>query len=326
MINVIFYADEHMSNVVEFQLMKLYNHLKRKNYFSDLLSNIVKVINKEQKYKKQELYDSAKDKRVNPDDLLFKQSQLKKYIESVFFLNQEVRKDGAMFEQTMLALAAGLAMVFSTGIAFYYQQVYGNFTMPFFIALVVSYMLKDRIKGLISLSVVSRSRFFFNDFKVKITNALDEKIGIFKENFIFVPLKKLGPKVKKHRLTDMVINMSERSLNEQIIQYKKKIIIYPKKFGDDLPDKNINGMTDVTRLNFHRFIQYMDDPKKDFILVKKGEVYHKIANKIYHINIIQKFYTEEGIEFRRYRVIMNRDGIRSIEKVALENLVKNPFL
>jgi len=319
-INVIFYADEHMSNVVEFQLMKLYNHLKRKNYSSDLLSNIVKVINKEQKYKKQELYDSAKDKRVNPDDLLFKQSQLKKYIESVFFLNQEVRKDGAMFEQTMLALAAGLAMVFSTGIAFYYQQVYGNFTMPFFIALVVSYMLKDRIKGLISLSVVSRSRFFFNDFKVKITNALGEKIGIFKENFIFVPLKKLGPKVKKHRLTDMVINMSERSLNEQIIQYKKKIVIYPKKFGDDLPDKNINGMTDVTRFNFHRFIQYMDNPKKDYILIKKGEVYHKIANKIYHINIIQKFYTEEGIEFRRYRVIMNRDGIRKIEKVTLEDL------
>ncbi len=319
-INVIFYADEHMSNVVEFQLMKLYNHLKRNNYTVDELIHIVRLINKEQKYKKQERYDSVKSKSIDPDELLFKQSQLKKYIESVFYLNQEVRKDGAMFEQTMLAFAAGLAMVFSTGIAFYYQKVYGNFTMPFFIALVVSYMLKDRIKGLISLLFVSRSRFLFNDFKIKITNALGKKIGIFRENFIFVPLKKLGAKVKKHRVTDMVVKMSESSLNEHIIQYKKKIIIYPKKFGDDLPDKNINGLTDVTRLNFHRFIQYMDNPKKDFILIKKGEVYHKIANKIYHINIIQKFYTEEGIEFRRYRVIMNRNGIRKIEKVALKDL------
>ena len=319
-INVIFYADEHMSNVVEFQLMKLYNHLKRNNYTVDELIHIVRLINKEQKYKKQESYDSVKSKSIDPDELLFKQSQLKKYIESVFYLNQEVRKDGAMFEQTMLAFAAGLAMVFSTGIAFYYQKVYGNFTMPFFIALVVSYMLKDRIKGLISLLFVSRSRFLFNDFKIKITNALGKKIGIFRENFIFVPLKKLGAKVKKHRVTDMVVKMSESSLNEHIIQYKKKIIIYPKKFGDDLPDKNINGLTDVTRLNFHRFIQYMDNPKKDFILIKKGEVYHKIANKIYHINIIQKFYTEEGIEFRRYRVIMNRNGIRKIEKVALKDL------
>ncbi len=319
-INVIFYADEHMSNVVEFQLMKLYNHLKRNNYIVDELIHIVKLINKEQKYKKQEHYDSVKSKSIDPDKLLFKQSQLKKYIESVFFLNQEVRKDGAMFEQTMLAMAAGLAMVFSTGIAFYYQRVYGNFTMPFFIALVVSYMLKDRIKGLISLLFISRSRFLFNDYKIKIKNSLGEKIGIFRENFIFVPLKKLGPKVKKYRLTDMVVRMSENSLNENVIQYKKKIIIYPKKFGDDLPDKNINGLTDVTRLNFHRFIRYMDNPKKDFILIKKGEVYHKIANKIYHINIIQKFFTEEGVEFRRYRVILNRNGIRKIEKVALEDL------
>ncbi|MCD6543414.1 MAG: hypothetical protein J7K34_02790, partial [Flavobacteriaceae bacterium] len=216
-INVIFYADEHMSNVVEFQLMKLYNHLKRKKYDANELIQIVRLINKEQKYKKQERYDSVKRKSIDPDKLLFKQSQLKKYIESVFFLNQEVRKDGAIFEQTMLALAAGFAMVFSTGIAFYYQKVYGNFTMPFFIALVVSYMLKDRIKGFISMLFVSRSRFLFNDFKIKITNALGEKIGVIRENFIFVPLKKLGPKVKKHRLTDMIIKMSESSLNEHII-------------------------------------------------------------------------------------------------------------
>ena len=319
-VNVIFYADEHMSNIVEFQLMKLYNHLKRQNTSADKLDQLVHLINKEQKYKKKEHYDSAKNKKMNPDKLLFKQSQLKKYIESVFYLNQEVRKDGAMYEQTMLAIAAGLAMIFSTGIAFYYQRVYGNFTYPFFIALVVSYMLKDRIKGLISLLFISKARFLFNDYKIKITNTLGEKIGIFKENFIFVPIKKLGPKVKKYRMTDMVVKMSEKSLKEHIIQYKKKIIIYPKKFGDDLPDKNINGLTDVTRLNFHRFIQYMDDPKKDFILIKKGEVYHKIANKLYHINIIQKFYTEDAIEFRRYRIIMNRDGIRSIEKVALEDL------
>ena len=286
----------------------------------DKQDQLVHLINKEQKYKKKEHYDSVKNKKINPDKLLFKQSQLKKYIESVFYLNQEVRKDGAMYEQTMLAIAAGLAMVFSTGIAFYYQRVYGNFTYPFFIALVVSYMLKDRIKGLISLLFISRARFLFNDYKIKITNALGEKIGIFKENFIFVPIKKLGPKVKKYRMTDMVVKMSEKSLKEHIIQYKKKIIIYPKKFGDDLPDKNINGLTDVTRLNFHRFIQYMDDPKKDFILIKKGEVYHKIANKLYHINIIQKFYTEDAIEFRRYRIIMNRDGIRSIEKVTLKDL------
>ena len=315
----VLYADEHVSNVIELQLMELYNHLQKIDASSPSSAVIVALINAEQKYKKQKVYDSPKDKNSNPEELLYKRNQLKKYIESVFFLNQDIRKDGAVFEQSMLALAAGMAMVFSTGIAFYYQMMYGNFTMPFFIALVMSYMLKDRIKGWISMSFVSKSSSFFYDFKIKITNSLGKKIGKIKENFVFVPLKKLGAKVKKHRQKDLIVKMDINELHEQVIQYKKKIIIYPKKFGDDLPDENIVGLTDIMRLNFHRFIQYMDDPKKDFILIKKGEVYNKVADKIYHINIIQKLYTEEGIDFKRYRVIMNRNGIKKIETIQLDS-------
>jgi hypothetical protein len=251
---------------------------------------------------------------------LYRRNQLKKYIEDVFYLNRDVRVDGAVVQQTLLALAAGLAMVFSTGIAFYYQQVYGNFTIPFFIALVISYMLKDRIKWLMGWLLVSKSNSFYYDYKIRINNSLKKKIGVIKENFVFVPIKKLGKKVKTHRMKDRIIAADEYDLREKIIQYKKKIVIYPKRFGDDLPDKNILGLTDITRFNFHRFIQYMDDPKEDFILVKKGEIYNKVANKIYHINLIQKHYTEEGIEFSRYRIIINRNGIKRIEKVALDPL------
>ncbi len=318
--SVMMYADEHMSNVVEFQMMKLYNYLKRKNAAPEELDKIVTLINSEQKYKKQKAYSSPKDKNVNPDELLYRRNQLKKYIEDVFYLNRDVRVDGAVVQQTLLALAAGLAMVFSTGIAFYYQQVYGNFTIPFFIALVISYMLKDRIKWLMGWLLVSKSNSFYYDYKIRINNSLKKKIGVIKENFVFVPIKKLGKKVKTHRMKDRIIAADEYDLREKIIQYKKKIVIYPKRFGDDLPDKNILGLTDITRFNFHRFIQYMDDPKEDFILVKKGEIYNKVANKIYHINLIQKHYTEEGIEFSRYRIIINRNGIKRIEKVALDPL------
>ena len=84
-----------------------------------------------------------------------------------------------------------------------------------------------------------------------------------------------------------------------------------------MPDEDILGLTDITRFNFHRFIQYMDDPEKDYILVKKGEIYTKIADKVYPINIIQQYFTEEGMEFKRYRVIMSRNGIKRIEEIEL---------
>lgn len=312
------YADEHLSNVVERQLMNLFNILQNKKFKSDSLDEVVTLIDFEQKYKKQKGYDSPKEKNLKSEELLFKRNQLKKYIENVFFLKQDVRKDGAIFEQTLLALAAGVAMVISTGIAFYYQQLYGNFTMSFFIALLVGYMLKDRIKGYFGMLFISSSNSLFYNYKIKITNSLGKKIGVIRENFAFVPLKKLGLKVKKYRLVDLIVKRDIESLDEHVIQYKKKITIYPKKFGNDLPDEKIIGLTDITRLNFHRFIQYMDDPTKDYILIKKGEVYHKVANKIYHINIIQKYYTEEGVEFNRYCVIMNRNGIKRIKKVLID--------
>jgi len=314
--NIVFYSDEHISNSVELQLTNLYYHLQNTNNSNTDLELIANLINKEQKYKKHHNYDSPKDKSINPEDLIYKRNRLKNYIESIFYLNQNIRKDGVIFEQSILALAAGMAMIFSTAIAFYYQQIYGNFTIPFFGALVVSYMLKDRIKGSIGLLFISRSQSFFYDYKIKITNNLGKKVGKIKENYVFVPLNKLGNKIKKHRLKELILKLDINSLNEQVIQYKKKIVIYPKKFGDDLPDENIIGLTDITRLNFHRFIQYMDDPKKDYVLVKKGEVQNKETNKLYHINIIQKYYTEEGIMFNRYRVIMNRDGIKRIENIA----------
>lgn len=317
--NIVIYADEHMSNVVEQQLMKLYNHLKKKESDEKIQLAVVSLINSEQKYKKQIDYYSPKDKNIKPEELLYKRNQLKKYIENVFFLNQNIRKDGTWIEQSMLALAAGMAMVFATSIAFYYKQMYGDVTMRFFIALVISYMLKDRVKGLVSLLFISKSNSLFYDYRIKVVDSISKKVGVIKENFAFVPKRKLGPRIKKHRLKDLVVKMSIESISEQVLQYKKKITIYHKRFGNNLPDENIVGLTDVTRLNFHRFLQYMDDPKQDYILVKKGEVFNKAADKMYHINIIQKYYTEDGVEFSRYRVIMNRNGIRRIEKIALED-------
>ena len=314
----ILFVDEHISNAAELQLMHLYMNLDKRSDYKGKVDGIINYINFEQKYKKQHGYDSPKDKSVNPEDLLYRRNQLKKYMDRVFFLNQDVRKDGAVFEQTILALAAGLAMIFSTGVAFYFQQNYGNFTTPFFIALVISYMLKDRIKGLISMLFVSKSSSFFYDYKIKIMNSVAKKVGLFKENFVFVPLHKLDEKIKKIRMKDLILDVDFESLGEQILQYKKKIILYPNKFGSDLSDDNISGLTDITRFNFHRFIQYMDDPKKDYILIKKGEAFTKFANKVYHINMIQKYFTVDGVAYNRYRIIMNRNGIKRIEKIDLD--------
>jgi hypothetical protein len=311
---IIYHADEHMSNILELQMMHLFNALHEKIPQKDS-SAIVAIINKEQKYKKHTRYSSVKDKLVDPEDLLYRRSQLKKYIDSVFFLNQDIRQDGEIFEQSLLAIAAGLAMIFATGIAFYYQIQYGNFTAPFFAALVIGYMLKDRIKGILSKYFISKSNILFYDFKINIIDSLKRKIGLIKERFEFISLDKLDSKVKNYRLEARILKT--KILGEQIIRYKKKVILYSKKFGSISPDEDIAGITDISRFNFLRLTKYMDDPEKNYILIKKGEIYTKVADKVYPINIIQQYFTEDGLEFKQYRIIMNRNGIKRIDEVVL---------
>ncbi|MBN2668015.1 MAG: hypothetical protein JXR60_02200 [Bacteroidales bacterium] len=319
--NQVFFGDEYISNTVEHQLLILHNYILRSpSPCQVVLQNILSFIREEQRYKEKRYYGGVSLENMNHEFIIYKRSQLKKYVDSIFFLNKNIRKDGAIAEQTVFAFAAGLAMLFSTGVAFYYQQKYGNFTSTFFVALVLSYMLKDRIKSLIGNLFISRAHSFYFDYKIDISNANKHKVGSIRENFRFVPFNKLGPKIKAFRFTDRTLHSEDDLFGEHIIQYKKKIVINPKKLGQDLKDEHLNSIVDITRFNLFRFTYNMDNPKKSYFFVKDGELIKSEEDRVYHINIVQKFYTESGIEFKRYRVVLNRDGIKRIEKVKNDEL------
>ncbi len=324
---LLLFVDEYISNIVEYRFSVIYNYLnKKKPYFDtkDLKQRIVELVKYEQDYRKTKNYQTTVEEN-NVENLLYIRSELKKFIESVLFLNKDLRKDGTVIEQTVFALVAGIAMVFSTSVAFYYQQKYGNFTLPFFIALVLSYMLKDRIKGFVGLIFVSKAHSMFNDYKIKIFNSENDKIGLIKENFTFVPDEKIGPKIRRIRMKTKAFDVDSKIFNESVIQYKKKVVLHPKRFAKKAMDNNINSIADITRINLYRFTQQMDDPDKDYSIVQDDKIIKKEGERVYHLNIIQKLYSERGITFKRYRVIFNREGIKRIEKIDLPkdiNVVK----
>ena len=317
--NIIKYGDEYCSNITSYYLIQLLDYFKSLKVDKEELIQIVQFIKEEQEHRKIHNYDITSKDDYYDETLLYKRSQLKKYIEGVLFLNRDVRKDGAFFEQSIFATAAGLAMIFSTALAFYYQQRYGSTTLPFFIVLVIGYVLRDRIKKRIELLFISKASSFFYDYKIKIKDPENNLIGVIKENFTFVPFDKLGSKVKKIRHKSGFLNTDYDLQGEQIIQYKNKIVIYPEKFGKEISDNRLNSIVDITRINLYRFITQMDDPKKQYSMLKKGKIINRVGNKVYYIYVIQELYSENGIEFEHYRVIMNRSGIKRIEKVELEN-------
>ena len=216
-------------------------------------------------------------------------------------------------EQVVFSLAAGLSMVFATVISFAFQQTYGNFTLPFFIALVISYMFKDRIKELVRIYFARRlsSRLF--DYKIAIRVG-EQEVGWCKEGFDFLTPEKISPLVRKmrNRHSPLVIG---RGVEEQVIQYRKRIHLNRKAISK-LSPYPLSGINDIVRYNLSEFMRKMDNPNVPLCANKgDGQFTTTEGKKVYYLNIIIQFKYEKTTRFRRYRVCLSRKGIHTINEL-----------
>ena len=97
------------------------------------------------------------------------------------------RHEGGTLEQVLFATAAGISMVFATLVAFFAQSVYGQVSIPLFLALVIAYMFKDRIKESgrsVSAHILSRRLF---DYRTRIQTQDGERdLGYVREKMVHV--------------------------------------------------------------------------------------------------------------------------------------------
>ncbi|PKP23793.1 MAG: hypothetical protein CVU06_06430, partial [Bacteroidetes bacterium HGW-Bacteroidetes-22] len=229
------------------------------------------------------------------------------------FLKGKKKRDGVLVEQIYFSLAAGISMIFATTIAFSFQQTYGNFTMPFFVALVISYMLKDRIKELSRYYFAHKlgSRYFDHKTEMALNN---QEIGFIKEAMDFIPNEKVPSNVMKVRDRSAILEANNRFDTEKIILYRKLVSLNRQSL--DLCSKYPTaGMNDIIRLNVMNYVQKMDNPIVPLYYPDQETGYQIVkSERIYYINMVVQLIHDGETQLRRYRVILNRKGIREIEK------------
>ncbi|MBE0661499.1 MAG: hypothetical protein IH597_03440 [Bacteroidales bacterium] len=315
-LNYYLFGDEFMSNLIEQHTFTLISELeKNTNVKKGSYQQLSSLISKEIAYKKEKGYLVVE--KNSPDknkDLVFRLGLLKKYAENELFLNADRKRDGAIAEQVYYSLAAGLSMIFATAIAFSFQQRYGSLTMPFFVALVISYMLKDRIKDL--------SRFYFahklgrRHFDQKTQITLNEnEIGWSKEAMDFISETKVPEEVMRMRARSAILEANNRNNMEKIILYRK-LVRLNREALDRSSKFATSGMNEIIRINFSGFINKMDDPIVPVYMQGEdgGKRYEIVkGEKIYYVNLIMQLKSEDQMEYHRYRIALNRKGIRNIE-------------
>lgn len=310
-------SDEFMSNLIEQHTYFLLHKLEN-GFIADFNKNklaLLELIKSEILYKEEKGYPTVKEESLdNNGEVIFRRGVLKKYIESQLFLESRKRKDGVFIEQILYSLAAGLSMIFATAIAFSFQHKFGNFTTPFFVALVISYMLKDRIKELTRYYLGGKLKKRMFDHKNTIQVKDSQKIGWCKESFDFVLEDNVPKKVLKIRNRSQIMEIENRGANEKIILYRKLIRLNRKKLNQAFPQYEITGTNDIIRFNISRFIKNMDNSKVPAYILKDDYYEDIMGDKLYYLNLIMKFQYEEQSDYCRYRIVFNRDGIKKVEK------------
>jgi hypothetical protein len=311
------FGDEFMSNIVEqqfYELLLIVDY-QENDLASQLKSAIRKIIDEEILHKKEQGYPYiSKDSKEKNRDLVFRRGVLKKFIESDLFLTAKKKKDGILIEQIYFSLAAGVSMIFATVVAFSFQMKFGNFTMPFFVALVVSYMLKDRIKELMRYYFAHKRRAKYFDNKITVS-IKENVIGWSKEGFDFISEKNVPREVMNVRNRSALLEADNRYTKEKIILYRKLLQVDRQKL-DENSNYYVAGINEILRFTVSSFLNKMDNPEVPlYITNSNGEVEKILGETVYYLNFIIQLKYEDFEEYKRYRVILNRKGIMEVNEL-----------
>ncbi len=302
-------ADEYQSLLLEKHIFILVENLKKEDDFQAMIDSLLDIAYNETQYRKKIGYPSIVGMKQANQDVLHRNSMLKKQIESNLFLNTDTRREAVLAEQILFAVAAGIAMVFATGVAFLSQMLYGRLSMPFFIALVISYMFKDRIKELTRLYLDKKHKKFFSDYKTSIFNTGKKRMGILKESFHFVKKKNLPDDILQMRGRMRKTDLDIELVNENVMLFRNQVTLLNNH--DQLDD--FEGITQILRFNIWDLTLKMDDPEKDIYYVRKRGLKQINVNRVYYFNLIMRYSVDGQSVVKAHRIAASKQGIRKVE-------------
>lgn len=306
-------CDEYMCRVTDMYLFRLLDSLSdRFGKDTDISKPILDFIEAEQNYQREKGYKlpAAHEEEKNKA-FLHRTGQLKKYIESDLYVLAHKKSNTFVFQQLFFMISAGLSMVFATIISFSFQQTYGNFTLPLFIALVVSYMFKDRIKDLMHYWFSSRIGAKFYDYKIKLAMH-GEPIGRGKEGCDFVSEEKVPQEIKVRRGRVSGLEAGHSSLSETVIVHRHQVRLSGKRLSQ-LSHHPLLGVNEIVRINLREFLRRTDSPHIPLYIYEGNGAYDKSpTEKVYYLHFVMRI-KYKGIEsYRRYRVQVSRRGVREM--------------
>lgn len=311
--NIFRHGDEFLSHIINIQTVKLYLSIDPNHYKAEE-QQLIRLIQDEHQYKTKQGYSRADRSLESNDQLIYRHSLLKKYVESVLYLKVNSSPDGNAVKQVTFGFAAGIAMVISTLIALPFQRYLGSSPFIIFIVLVIAYMFKDRIKEIVRNQFAYKLKKKYFDMK-SLLDFRGQHIGWIKEGVDFINDAKTPEEVLRLR-NRSPLEADNHLFEERTLLYRKHVHIDTSVLRDH-KEYPLTGINDIMRFHIQHYTSKMDDPDVRIEQMEPdGRIQFTDAYRIYPLYIIMSFDFEANTEYHAFRIIANRNGILRCEEMV----------
>jgi hypothetical protein len=282
---------------------------------NQLKADLINFVKKETLHRSSEDYPSVASPSSDNESFVYRRGVLKKFMNSVLFLNIRSGEGSGMVEEGLFGLAAGISMVFATAVLFASTQLYGALTGPVFFALVISYIFKDRIKDRMRLYLSRKASRWLFDHRTTLYASGKDRIGVCSESVDFLDANKVPAAVNAVRNRTHMTEIEGGWIGERAIRYRKLVKLFPVRIADIYDGASIHDINDIMRFSIEEFVQHLGTVDKPVQSLVGDEVRLIQGDRVHHLNVVVRHAVDGGDAFQRYRIILNHDGIKRIEGV-----------
>ncbi|MCH9688960.1 MAG: hypothetical protein K0V04_46435 [Deltaproteobacteria bacterium] len=316
------YVDEYLSISAESYLTavlsRLDAHAALRDALSDTRQAVTQTIVDEQGHRQGAGYVSVLDPDGENRHYIYRKGALKKFMSSVLFLEIHKEREGRGISNVVAGIAAAVAMLFSTIAAIWSQGAYGLNSFPFVLAIVISYVFKDRIKEWLRTYFSGLMSRWLYDYSVLIHDPVAGIVGRCRESFGYVTDSNLPTEIKRLRHCDSSSVLEAESKPEGVMKYVKDVTLRSRQIAR--AHGRLGDVNDIIRLNISSFLGRMDEPQQTVATYSEelDAVTAVTCPKAYHVNLVMVLKAEgKKAAIDRFRIIMDKQGIRDLQVVEL---------
>ena len=319
------FFDEYVSLILEEYLTSLVDALRAapeaRARFADVEKGVLVIVTAQNRYRQAMRYPSVLVPGSSNETIIYRRGVLKKFMSSVLYLKAEF-SEWETLTQVFFGVAAGAAMLFAVLVTIYFQSRYAMNSMPFVLAVVISYIFKDRIKDWLKLLFSKSLTRWISDRKIDILDSSSggARIGALKEAVTFIPGRDVPPDITRLRRIDNITSVDEEGKPERVLKYKKEITLFPEVILKS--HERRRDLTDIMRFNVRDIVEQADDAEVDYQYIDPadGAVRTAACARVYHLNLVLKYvYSGRAggttVQYERIRIVVNKEGIVRLEEV-----------